>query len=171
MPRLPADRAYPRKRANGLWGARVLAGRSAQDVRERAEARHGFAPCAFHEPREVGDTTMMQNQVFAARARASRPTLVLLLMLALPGCGSSGDESDDSGVALDASSHVDAGPDASTTSAERETGTAQEDAAANTSACVPGCESTALCCVDAHGHLPRCVAEAVCPSGFKPEGN
>lgn len=112
---------------------------------------------------------MMQNQVFAARARASRPTLVLLLMLALAGCDSSGDESDDSGVALDASSPVDARPDA--TSAERETGTAQEDAAANTSACVPGCEATALCCVDAHGHLPRCVAEAVCPSGFKPAGN
>lgn len=114
---------------------------------------------------------MMQNQVFAARAGASRPVLGLLLMLALPGCGSSGDESDDGGVASDASSPLEAGGDASTTSAERETGTGQEDAATNPSACVPACESTALCCVDAHGHLPRCVAEAVCPSGFKPAGN
>jgi hypothetical protein len=45
-----------------------------------------------------------------------------------------------------------------------------DSAPAAESACKPACDATSVCCVDAHGHLPRCVAQPECPAGLMPEG-
>jgi FtsP/CotA-like multicopper oxidase with cupredoxin domain len=47
---------------------------------------------------------------------------------------------------------------------------AADSAPVAASACMPGCDAASVCCVDAHGHLPRCAVRPECPAGLMPEG-
>jgi FtsP/CotA-like multicopper oxidase with cupredoxin domain len=49
----------------------------------------------------------------------------------------------------------------------RSRGSSEEDSVE--SACQPACEGDSICCVDAHGHLPRCSASGECPAGLMSE--
>jgi hypothetical protein len=70
--------------------------------------------------------------------------------------------------------HEDAGSDASFDAATQGDGSSDLDAAdggttpdGSQSACVPACASM-VCCVDQHGHVPRCVDGTACPAPLKP---
>lgn len=64
------------------------------------------------------------------------------------GDADAGDVQPDAGA--DAALDSDAGADASSTP------------------CAPPCGSTQVCCVDEHGHFPRCVDAETCPAPLQP---
>ena len=60
---------------------------------------------------------------------------------------------------------LDAGPDATeaATTSDAESATDAAVESPDAAACSPACESTELCCVDAHGHFPTCRPGPSCP--------
>jgi hypothetical protein len=82
-----------------------------------------------------------------------------VLMLA---CSSSDDgHHEDAGIdgAADAATPDDGGSDAAGGDADKDGGQ---------SPCVPLCTSTQVCCVDQHGHFPRCVDGSECLPPLQP---
>lgn len=96
------------------------------------------------------------------RFASPRPVWVVVGMLAIGGltvaCSSS-----------DAGHHEDAGSDASFDAdgaLDASDGGVSEDG--GQSPCAPACTSSQVCCVDQHGHLPRCVEGSACPPPLLP---
>jgi hypothetical protein len=89
--------------------------------------------------------------------------LVLSLMLSLGcwSCSSEQTEEDDAG-SEDRALSVDAGADAEVSVDAVEPDGATESFDASSDPCAPTCTSEQVCCVDGHGHFPRCVDGTEC---------
>jgi len=97
---------------------------------------------------------------------AVRGLLGILIALVVGSGAACGAGDGEAGGVRDASSPSDAADRENDTGAD--TGSMADSQAESSGACSPGCGPSEICCVDQHGHFPRCVAGAECTTPLEP---